>query len=62
MDSLPSGVTVHVLPTGSEPRTPRGELDPRNYRRATGVQGRIDRAHEATARYLEQRVFRRERG
>ncbi|HSP38002.1 MAG TPA: patatin-like phospholipase family protein [Frankiaceae bacterium] len=52
MASLPAEVTVHVLPSGSEPRSPRAELDPRNYRRTGGVTGRIERAYDASMRYL----------
>jgi NTE family protein len=54
MAALPAGVTVHVLPTGSEPRSARGELDPRNYRRTSGAPGRIDRAYDACMRYLSR--------
>jgi NTE family protein len=52
MAALPPEVVVHVLPTGSEPRSPRGELDPRSYRRTGGLRGRIERARAATADYL----------
>lgn len=62
MASLPAGVAVHVLPTGSEPRSPRDELDPRNYRRGTGVRERVERAYEASSQYLEQRVTARGKG
>src|SRR3954447_25670817 len=62
MESLPCGVAVHVLPTGSEARSPRSELDPRQYRRSTGLRERIDRAHEASSRYLQMRTDRAGRG
>ena len=52
MADLPPEVTVHVLPSGSEPRSPRAELDPRNYRRTGGVSARMDRAYDAGMRYL----------
>jgi NTE family protein len=52
MASLPPEVTVHVLPSGSEPRTARAELDPRSYRRTGAVRGRIERAYDASMRYL----------
>jgi NTE family protein len=54
MASLPADVDVHVLPTGSEPRSSSAELNPRNYRRVGGVSGRIDRAYAATTDYLAE--------
>jgi NTE family protein len=52
MAALPADVAVHVLPTGSEPPTPRQELDPRARRRSVGVGERIERAYEAGLAYL----------
>ena len=51
---IPSGVEVHVLATGQEdpPRfTDRSQF---RYGDATNVRERIDRAHEASARYLDE--------
>jgi NTE family protein len=50
--SLPDGVAVHVLPSGSEPPSTRTELDPRRYGRVTGARDRMDRAYDASKRYL----------
>lgn len=50
-----AGVEVHVLPTGAPPAGT--DLRPRYGRRRLGlVQRRIDRAYQATARYLEERA------
>jgi NTE family protein len=51
---IPSDVEVHVLPTGQQdpPRfTDRSQF---RYRDTTHVVERIDRAHEASARYLDE--------
>jgi NTE family protein len=51
MAAVPAGVTVHVLPVGTEP--PR--YDSRaalKYRDLTNVGTKVDRAHEATLDYL----------
>lgn len=50
--SLPDGVAVHVLPSGSEPPTTRAELDPRRYGRVAGGRERLERAYDASMRYL----------
>jgi NTE family protein len=50
--TLPAGVVAHVLPTG-EPKKPT--LRQLNYRDFKAIEQRIDRAHEATAAYLEER-------
>ena len=52
--AIPSGVDVHVLATGQEdpPRfTDRSQF---RYRDTANVSGRISRAHEASARYLDE--------
>ncbi|MBL7492180.1 patatin-like phospholipase family protein [Frankia sp. AgB1.9] len=51
MAALPTGVTVHVLPVGDGNAAPLLGL---RYRSASGVRRRIERAHQATAAYLEQ--------
>jgi NTE family protein len=52
MSSLPPGVRVHVLPTGSE-RVPAG-LGQLGYRGRNKVSSSIDRAYAASAGYLAQ--------
>jgi NTE family protein len=55
MAAIPDGVDVHVLPTGQTdpPRfTDRSQF---RYRDTTHVRERIDRAHAASARYLDER-------
>jgi NTE family protein len=52
MARLPEDVVVHVLPTGDE--VPEG-LKALRYRDARRVGERVERAHAATAAYLEQR-------
>jgi NTE family protein len=52
MASLPSGVTVHVLPTGEEGRfTDRSQF---RYRDFSRVRERIDRAYDASSAYLQK--------
>ena len=54
MAGLPSGVTVHVLPTGGTgPKF--NDLQQLRYKDFSDVSGRIDRAREATAAYLAER-------
>lgn len=48
--TLPRGVAAHVLPTG-EPKAPK--LTQLNYRDFRAIARRIDRAHRATAAYLD---------
>ncbi|MEW2549716.1 patatin-like phospholipase family protein [Streptomyces sp. NPDC047002] len=53
MADLPGDVTVHVLPSGAAARewTPVGQLRHRDFARTAE---RIERAYEASARYLEE--------
>jgi NTE family protein len=51
--ALPPEVTVHVLPTGEQAPPTTGDLRTLRYRDLSGVPGRIDRAHAATAAYLD---------
>ncbi len=53
MSQLPSGVTVHVLPTGGKPRPP--DLSQLRYRDKTMVAGIIEQAYEASSDYLGAR-------
>jgi NTE family protein len=50
MSSLPEGITAHVLPTGVGRRPP--DLSQLRYRDKTTVQDSIERAYQASARYL----------
>jgi NTE family protein len=53
MDELPDDVTVHVLPTGSDPERRLSPARQLRYRDFGSAQERIERAHRATAAYLE---------
>ena len=50
MSALPAGVTVHVLPSGGDPRPP--DLSQLRYRDRTKVRVRIEQAYLASASYL----------
>jgi NTE family protein len=51
--TLPKGVTAYVLPTGQPKRPAEGRLSELNYRDFKAVSERMERAHRATAAYLE---------
>jgi NTE family protein len=51
--SLPEGVVAHVLPTGEEEPPRYDSLSQLRYRNFRNVAGRIGRARQATADYLE---------
>ena len=56
MAALPEGVTAHVLPTGMTPSAPAyNDLSQLRYRDFSKVTERIERAYEATSRYLADR-------
>jgi NTE family protein len=57
MSSLPSGVEVHVLPTGGEPQQPG--LRQFRYRGRNQVSNSIERSYAASASYLAQVTGRR---
>ena len=50
MSALPTGVQVHVLPTGADPRPP--DMSQLRYRDRAKVGVRMDRAYQASASYL----------
>jgi NTE family protein len=50
MSGLPGDVTVHVLPAGTDGRPP--DLSQLRYRDRAKVGVSIERAHDASARYL----------
>jgi NTE family protein len=50
MSALPTGVTVHVLPSGGDPRPP--DLSQLRYRDRAKVRVRIEQAYLASASYL----------
>jgi NTE family protein len=51
--ALPRGVAAHVLPTGEPKSQNKAQLSELNYRDFKAVARRIDRAHRASAAYLE---------
>ena len=50
MSALPDGIRVHVLPAGGNGRPP--DLSQLRYRNRTQVSANIERAYQASARYL----------
>ncbi len=56
--ALPEGIDLHVLPTGQRDPPRYSDLSQLRYRDTSNVRDRITRAHEASARYLEQRGLR----
>jgi len=52
MSALPDDVRVHVLPAGTDGRSP--DLSQLRYRDKTKVTASIDRAYAASARYLAE--------
>ena len=52
MSALPTGVQVHVLPSGADPRPP--DLSQLRYRDRAKVGLRMERAYQASASYLAQ--------
>lgn len=53
MASLPDGVSVHVLPTGEADPPRWDDLSQLRYRNFRAVAQRIERAHQASAEYLD---------
>ena len=53
--SLPDTLDVHVLPTGQTDPPRFTDLSQFRYRATSDIRGRIERAHEASARYLADR-------
>jgi NTE family protein len=56
MAHIPEGVRVHVLPTGDSAPARPDSLAALRYRDFSAVSGRIERAREATAAYIEQQT------
>ncbi|CCG03657.1 patatin-like phospholipase family protein [Blastococcus saxobsidens] len=52
--ALPSGVTLHVLPSGNAGPAAAGDLRNLRYRDFSAVPGRIDRAYVAAGDYLDR--------
>jgi NTE family protein len=52
MAALPGDVQVHVLPSGADKRPP--DLSQLRYRDRTSVAASMDRAYQASARYLAE--------
>jgi NTE family protein len=55
MASLPDALDVHVLPTGQTDPPHFTDLSQFRYRATSDIRGRIERAREASARYLAER-------
>ncbi|GAA2900849.1 patatin-like phospholipase family protein [Streptosporangium fragile] len=53
MAALPSGIEVHVMPAGTEPR-PGVDLSQLRYRDLSHISGNIERAYRASSRYLAE--------
>jgi NTE family protein len=56
--ALPEDLEVHVLPTGQTDPPRFTDLSQFRYRATAGIDGRIARAHEASARYLTDHGLR----
>jgi NTE family protein len=52
--TLPSDVTLHVLPSGDEAPPAAGDRKSLRYRDFSGVPDRIEQAHRAAGRYLDR--------
>jgi NTE family protein len=52
--ALPEDVDVHVLPTGQRDPPRFTDLSQFRYRDSSGIAARMERAHEASARYLDE--------
>lgn len=61
LQTLPRGVTAHVLPTGQPKRPTRIEVADLNYRDFRAIAHRIERAHRASAAYLATLATAKER-
>ncbi|MEO3825748.1 patatin-like phospholipase family protein [Actinomadura sp. B10D3] len=55
MATLPDGLTVHVLPAGNRSQRAGVDLAQMRYRNGGGIQGHIDRAYQASLKYLKER-------
>lgn len=54
--TLPTGVNVHVLPTGKDPQAQYNDLNKLRYHRQDTISSGIERAYRATSRYLADRA------
>jgi NTE family protein len=54
--ALPEGIELHVLPTGQTAPPRYTDMSQFRYRDTSAVRERIERAYEASARYLAERV------
>jgi NTE family protein len=52
MTALPRGVTVHVLPTGTDADGRGADLSQLRYRDFSNIDRHIERAYETSAAYL----------
>ncbi|SNS21593.1 patatin-like phospholipase family protein [Actinomadura mexicana] len=56
MANLPEGLNVHVLPAGARTQKAGVDLTQVRYRNASGIQGHIERAYQASLKYLKERA------
>jgi NTE family protein len=56
MAALPEGLTVHVLPAGGQPQKAGVDYSQMRYRNASGIAAHIERAYEASMKYLEEQA------
>jgi NTE family protein len=52
MTTLPEGVTVHVLPTGANPKAKYNDIAKLRYNQRDSIRSRLDAAYRASAEYL----------
>ncbi|TDD62437.1 patatin-like phospholipase family protein [Actinomadura darangshiensis] len=55
MATLPDGLTVHVLPAGGKSQKAGVDLAQMRYKNVSGIQAHIERAYQASLRYLKER-------
>lgn len=54
MESLPEGVTIHVLPTGLDPNAKFNDPSKLRYNHSRSIRDGVERAYDETARYLDR--------
>ncbi len=53
METLPDGVTIHVMPTGLDPHAKFNDASKLRYNHSSAIKNGIERAHIESARYLD---------
>ena len=56
METLPDGLTVHVLPAGGKSQKAGVDLAQMRYRNVSGIRAHIERAYQASLEYLKERA------